>query len=157
MKLILRRERPQPSHKCTLGFLFVGSLSLVTIERPWIQAADPNDKGGEKNRSCVPLGTYKLVRHNSEAHPLTWALVNHELDVVHFEGDDHDPDEDRATCLLHVANYVHNVKGCIGPGTYTEIDPRFGHCVRESRKAMELLRKAVPWTDEHILEIVEAT
>jgi hypothetical protein len=157
VKATLRRESPRPGAKSTAGLLFVDDLTLVTIERPWIPAADPRrDRGGAKNRSCVPLGVYKLVRHNSEAHPMTWALVNHELDVVHYEGDDHDPDEDRATCLLHVANYVHNVIGCIGPGTRAEMDPRFGYCVRESRKAMELIRQALPWTDGHTLEIVEA-
>jgi hypothetical protein len=154
VKLILRREKPQPSNKCSLGFLFIGELSLVTIERPWIPSA--TNSGGMKGKSCVPLGTYQLKRHNSEAHPFTWALVNHDLDVVHYEGDDHDPDEDRATCLIHVANYVHNVIGCIGVGTRTEIDQRFGYCVRDSRKAMEMLRKAVPWTDDHSLEISEA-
>ncbi len=41
MKLLLRREPTQPDHRCTLGLLFVGDLSLVTIERPWV----PTDKG----------------------------------------------------------------------------------------------------------------
>lgn len=154
MKVILRREPKQPSAKCTLGLLFAGDLSLCTIERPWIPAADPaRDRGGLKNLSCVPPGLYRLERHNSETHPLTYALVNHELDVVHYEGDDHDPDEDRATCLLHVANYVHNVIGCIGPGTRAELDPKFGYCVRESRKAMELLRRQLGFVDGHTLEI----
>jgi hypothetical protein len=164
VKLLLRREAKQPDADCTLGFLFViddkGAplLSLVTMERPWIRDKDAGDLGGEKNRSCVPCGTYKLVRHDSPNHPKTWALVNHDLDVVHFEGDDGDPDEDRATCLLHSANYVNQVEGCIAPGTRTaKASPGHGstYMVCDSQKAMSLLRSLVPWTDDHTLEISE--
>lgn len=154
MKLLLRREPKQPSAKCTLGFLFLADLSLVTIERPWIPHATA--KGGAKGISCVPCGTYQLIRHNSEFHPMTWALVNHGLDVAHFDGDDTDAGA-RTAVLIHAANYVHELRGCIAPGTRTEIDDRFGYCVRESRKAMDLLKQRLPWTDEHTLEIVEAT
>ncbi len=155
MKLLLRREARQPSQKCRLGFLFgPGDLSLVTIERPWI----PHEigKGGTKGLSCVPPGTYKLERHNSDAHPMTWALVNHDLDVAHWDGDDTDPYA-RTVVLIHAANYWQELRGCIAPGTYTEIDHKFGHCVRQSRKAMDLLRQRLPWTDEHSLTIEEAT
>lgn len=162
MKLILRREPHQPDADCTLGFLFVTDdagaplLSLITMERPWIPAANPADKGGMKGKSCVPAGTYKLVRHDSPKHPKTWALVNFDLDVVHFEGDDHDPDEDRATCLIHPANYVNQLEGCIGPGTRTaKAPPGNGstYMVCDSQKAMGLLQALVPWTDDHTLEI----
>lgn len=161
MKLILRRERRQPSNACTLGFLFLpeAGLSLVSIERPWIPATDAkHDLGGMKNKSCVPLGLYRLVRHDSPKHPRTWALVNHDLDVVHYEGDDHDPDDDRATCVLHSANYADQLEGCIAPGTRTEVAPaeRGGFCVRDSRVAMEKLREVLPWTNGHTIEILEA-
>lgn len=160
MKLILPRERRQPSQACTLGFLLLPekNLSLVTIERPWIPAADPvRDRGGMKGKSCVPLGLYRLVRHDSPKHPRTWALVNFELDVVHHAGDDHDPDEDREEDLIHSANYVDQLEGCIAVGTRTEVAPsdRGGFCVRDSRIAMDKLRAALPWTDDHTLEIRE--
>jgi hypothetical protein len=155
MKLILRRESQYPGQPCTLGFLLLAGLKLCTIERPWIPASAAGDKGGRKNLSCVPLGVYQLVRHNSSRHQRTWALVNHDLDVVHYEGDDRDPDEDRATCLIHVANYVHQVKGCIGVGHRVQKDGD-GYKLCDSVKAMDLLRATVPWTDEHTLEIIEA-
>jgi hypothetical protein len=161
MKLILRREKPQPDELCTLGFLFIpGELALVTMERPWIPAGQAGDLGGKKNLSCVPLGTYRLVPHESKKHGRTWALVNHELDVVHFEGDDHDPDEDRATCLLHVCNYVTEIEGCIGVGTRAGHSPPDHVCrymVSDSRRAMNILRSHLNWPSEHTLEIVEAT
>lgn len=150
MKLILRREPKQPSHKCTLGLLFLGDMSLVTIERPWIP--HPVGKGGTKGVSCVPPGAYQLVRHNSDAHPMSFALVNHDLDVAHYDGEDKDPHV-RTVVLIHSANYVHELRGCIAPGTRTEVDPKFGYCVRESRKAMGILNARLPWADGHTLEI----
>lgn len=152
MKLVLKRELSQPSHDCTLSFLEVPEAKLVlcTMEPPWIPSA--TCKGGLKGKSCVPLGTYELVRHDSKKHPRTWALVNHDLDVVHFEGEDHDPDEDRATCLIHVANFARQLEGCIAPGLmHTLFNGE--HMVSSSTRAMDRLRNAVPWTDGHELII----
>jgi hypothetical protein len=146
VKLILRREPPRPD--CTLGLLFVGTLSLCTIERPWIPSAV--GKGGQKGVSCVPVGTYRLVRHNSDAHPMTWALVNPELDVVHFATD---ADPRRALVLIHIANWARELRGCIGVGTRAQSDSAGTHMVADSKKAMRLLQATVPWTDEHTLEI----
>lgn len=161
MKLLLHREKKQPDARCTLGLLFIpGAQSLVTIEPPWIPSPNPEDKGGVKGKSCVPLGTYRLVKHQSRKHGRTWSLVNHELDVVHYEGDDRDPDEDRATCLLHVANYVNQLEGCIAPGTRTaKAPPDKGsdYMVCDSSKAMNILHGHLNWPTEHILEILEAT
>lgn len=150
MRLLLRREPAHPD--CTLGLLTVGGLALCTLERPWIPS--PTCKGGLKGKSCVPAGIYRLEMHDSAKHPKTWALVNHDLDVVHFEGDDHDPDDDRATCLLHVANFVTQLEGCIAPGlTATLVNGQY--MVTSSTRAMDRLRSVVPWSNEHTLEIIE--
>lgn len=150
MNLVLERE-PNTPPGCTLGFLILPGVILCTMELPWISS--PTCKGGKKGVSCVPPGHYKLEKHDSPKHPKTWALVNHSLDVVHYEGDDHDPDEDRATCLLHVANYASQLQGCIGVGLAHAPAPEGGYMVTNSAKAMQKLRDAVPWTDEHWLEI----
>jgi hypothetical protein len=148
MNLTLHRESQHDD--CTLGILSVGALRLCTIERPWVPSA--TNSGGAKGGSCVPPGVYKLVRHDSPKHPKTWALVNHDLDVVHYEGDDRDPDEDRATCLIHVANYAHQVEGCIGVGlAHSMVNGLY--MVASSVRAMDRLRAGLPWTDEHTLEI----
>lgn len=161
MKLVLHREKVQPDARCTLGLLFIpGEVALVTMELPWIPAEKRDDLGGKKNASCVPLGTYRLVPHESKKHGRTWALVNHDLDVVHYEGDDHDPDEDRATCLLHIGNFVIDLLGCIGPGTRTAMAPPdkgSDYMVCDSAKAMNILRSHLNWPSEHTLEISEAT
>lgn len=152
MNLTLIRESNNPKD-CTLGLLHLPGLTLCTIERPWIPARDLNDRGGKKGESCVPPGYYRLVLHNSPKHPKTWALVNHGLDVVHYEGDDNDPDEDRATCLIHPANYAYQLQGCIAPGLAHAKAPEGGYMVTNSVRAMEKLRAIVPWTDGHTLEI----
>jgi hypothetical protein len=152
VKLLLRREKPQPD--CTLGFLDVPEvgLKLATIELPWIPSS--TCKGGLKGKSCVPVGVYRLVKHDSKKHFTTWALVNHDLDVVHYEGDDNDPDEDRATCLIHVGNFAAQVEGCIAVGLFHSVSNGL-HMVASSVRAMDRLRSLVPWTDGHILEITE--
>lgn len=143
MKLVLRREPPHSD--CTLGLLHAGDLTLCTIERPWIPS--PDSRGGKKGVSCVPAGTYRLERHNSDAHPMTWALVNPDLDVSHYPNGN-----DRSAVLIHPANWAFELRGCIAPGTRAEKSDR-GFMVVESRKAFRLLQELLPWTDEHTLEI----
>ena len=153
MKLLLRREPKQPSHDCTLGLLFLADLSLVSLERPWVPSAEC--RGGTKGISCVPVGTYRLVRHNSDAHPMTWALVNEDLDVAHFQAPG-DRRVLRTAVLLHPANWVFELRGCIAPGTRAGLGER-GYQVYDSRKAMKMLQDRMPWDDSHSIEIVEAT
>ncbi len=154
VKLTLHREKKQPDARCTLGLLFLGDLSLVTIERPWIPS--PNSKGGTKGISCVPVGTYRLVKHDTEAHPRTWALVNEELDVVHLP-DDSRNHLARSAVLIHPGNYSWDLRGCIAPGTRTAIDAKGNYMVCDSRKAMKLLQQRMPWTNDHELVIAEDT
>lgn len=158
MKLFLFRQKHQPSPDCTLGKLIVpdANLTLFTMERPWIPSTNPEDKGGVKFKSCVPVGEYRLERHDTTRKPRTWALVNHHLDVVHQENDDNDPDEDRATCLIHVANFARQLEGCIAPGlTIQKTGPDYW--VTSSVRAMNNLRGAVPWTNGHTLTIEDET
>lgn len=141
---------------CTLGVLTcadldgVSVLTLQTIERPWVPS--PQYKGGTEGISCVPAGVYRLECHNSEAHPRTWALVNPLLGVVHWPAEA--SEGDRTVCLIHVANYASELRGCIAPGMKTYVDEvRGSRMVTNSRQAMKLLQDKLPWTDDHSLEI----
>jgi hypothetical protein len=150
-RIHLHREKSIPENKdCTLGLLFIGEMQLCTIERPWIQAMD--SYGGVKGISCVPKGLYKLVRHNTETHPETWALVNRELDVVHFPGEGANPNA-RTAVLIHPANWAHELRGCIAPGMRTVRDAQGRFMVAESKKAMRMIQDALPWVDGHELLI----
>lgn len=151
MRLQLRRDYRHDT--CTMGVLSFSTPAddflCQTIERPWI--AMPGSRGGLSGKSCVPEGTYKLERHNSEAHPNTWALVNPELDVVHWE--DRERPHRRCLVLIHVANYARELRGCIAPGMGRTIDSDGTHMVTSSKLAMIELKRLLPWDDSHILEI----
>lgn len=78
----------------TLGRLTYGNENFYTVERPWI--------GNKPFISCIPDGLFALKRIDSPKFgPGMWEIV----DVL-----------DRTHILLHVANTVDDVVGCVGIG-----------------------------------------
>lgn len=151
MKLLLIRDFNAVD--CTLGRLHISApgqdFVCDTIERPWVPT--PLSPGGRKGESCVPRGTYRLERHNSEAHPDTWALVNSDLDVIHYE--DRDRPNARALVLIHAANYARELRGCIAPGMRRMVDATGIRMVTGSRLAVLEVKRLVLASDSHTLEI----
>lgn len=151
MRLLLRRD--YRADNCTMGVLSFSTPTedfvAQTMERSWIQM--PGSRGGLSGKSCVPTGEYRLERHNSEAHPNTWALVNPDLDVIHYEDRDHG--SKRCLVLIHVANYARELRGCIAPGFGRLVDDQGFHMVTSSKRAMIELKRLLPWDDSHTLEI----
>ena len=96
------------------GTLQVSDFFFATIERPWLP--NPNAKGGIPRESCVPTGLYAVVPHHTTNFPNTYALVNHDLGVYHQPTDVPPGQTGRAAILMHVANRVRDVVGCIGIG-----------------------------------------
>ncbi len=129
-RLILERKASTPTE--TEGFLTLpGGGVLATIERPWIEAGTP---GGKPFASCVPAGVYDLIPHTRGNGAEVVALVNEFLGVYYL--DDDVPDSGgRYLILMHVANWAHDVVGCIGPGLY-HADNNQGRMVASSGKAM---------------------
>jgi hypothetical protein len=139
--LLIRDAETTPGH--TFGRMRLGGEVVVqTIERPWL--------ANQKGVSCVPEGTYKLVLHNSENHPKSFALVNPLLGVIHW------PDaaypEARTAVLIHVANYASELRGCIAPGIVRGLSGSLGS-VLQSKTAMAIFNLLVPWTEGHTLTI----
>jgi hypothetical protein len=64
----LVREASSPNG--TLGEIFNpdGTHLCYTCELPWLN--------NDPQTSCIPIGTYTCVPHNSPAHPNTWELQN---------------------------------------------------------------------------------
>jgi Family of unknown function (DUF5675) len=150
VNLTLARLRGDGSR--TFGMLTIpGTLTLLTLELPWIP--DPMFKGGSPGRSCVPAGLYQLVTHDTPAHPKTWALVSPDLAVYHEPMDIPIHGMGRTACLLHTANLVNQLAGCIAvgdmPGVLTgEV------ALLDSGDAFGRLKALVPWIN-HTLLITE--
>lgn len=150
MKILLRRD--YSGYDATMGVLVVRDFAFQTIERAWVP--DPNGPAGRKGVSCIPPGQYELFPHDSEAHPKSFALVNHRLGVYHYPQDC--PPETqlvyRTAVLIHAANWAHELRGCIALGMTRRVSED-GWMVEKSREAMRLFHALVPWERGHELEI----
>jgi hypothetical protein len=137
----------------TLGWLYLGSLKLATLEEPW--RANPLGPGGTRRdginkESCVPDGTYRLEYHDSPKHPDCWALVNPDLGVWHQSTPPGLP-FGRTAILIHTGNTTLDTEGCLLVGLrHGRIDGT--PSVLESRAALAQLRARLG-TSNHTLEI----
>ena len=77
----------------TLGEGTVGNFRFVTLELPW--------KNNQRKVSCIPPGTYRGVKRTSPKY----GLHVHILDVP-----------GRDLILMHNANFVTQLEGCIAVG-----------------------------------------
>lgn len=139
-------QRTLQSSECTEGMIVLDSAVIYSLELPWV----PEDgfPGGFPDRSCVPAGLYDLALHDTAKHPKTFALVNRSLGVIH-EPDPAFPNA-RVACLIHVANTVADLEGCIGIGI------GHGACyISSSGIAFSYFRKDVPWVAGHTLTIID--
>lgn len=130
---------------CTRGKLTLpdGQI-LYTLELPWI--SDPASPGGAHSSSCVPKGMYQLVLHDTIKHPRSFALVNPDLGVIHEPNTAYP--QARVACLIHVANFLRDLEGCIGVGMSAD-----ACTLSASRTAFNAFNAQVPWVEGHTLEI----
>lgn len=77
----------------TLGKLFVGDFECFTLECPW--------KDNAVGESCIPEGVYD-VAPDEEGRYTGYP----ELQAV----------PGRTEIIIHPANWVHQIQGCIAPG-----------------------------------------
>jgi hypothetical protein len=142
----LTLQRTSQTADCTIGMLTLPQTDLCTLELPWVpEAGFPS---GAPDRSCVPAGIYQLVLHDTPKHPKSFALVNRALGVIH-EPDPAFPNA-RVACLLHVANFIRDLEGCVGVGTAVGAD----NCsILNSVIAYGEFTTAVPWVTGHTLTI----
>ena len=90
-----------------LGELYIDDVFYCyTIEKPW--------RDNKPFVSCVPAGEYKLEKFHSARYGETVVLVNPELDVVANKSEA--GEGDRYACLIHAANWSHQLQGCIALG-----------------------------------------
>ena len=136
MNLKLKLPRKFQNKKKTLGHLklYDGKdliLRLRTIEPPW--------RNNEQNVSCIPAGKYVAKVHHSPR--FGWSLW-----IQSVPG--------RSEILVHIGNYVHQLRGCIAPGLYhKDIDNDGIIDVASSGDAMKILEiylKNTGWVDIEI-------
>ena len=121
----------------TFGTLQAGDFSCCTVERPWLQNA--------RGRSCVPAGEYKLKLRNS-------GVVSRTSRGRHTQGWELTDVPNRTYIMVHIANVVSEVQGCIAVGH------RFGvvnnkWAVMNSRSAFDRLMDVLSYEDEHTILI----
>ena len=106
----------------TLGLLLVMDnvtkiFEFATIELPW--------RNNERQVSCIPAGTYQLTPTKHKKFG----------DCFLVEGV-----KGRDGIMLHAANFVSNVRGCVGVGmAHRDIDGDGRLDAAASRQAMSLL------------------
>lgn len=110
-------ERHAQNNKLTKGTLYTDSgRELQTLERPWLNNLP--------FVSCIPNGAYKISPWASPAHGPCYILEGE--GVGHTSGK-------RTHILFHVANYVHQLEGCIALGLKWR-----GDTLLNSKAAVEL-------------------
>ncbi len=124
-------ERYNYSETETEGHLWLNDEEfLYTLERPWIGDVP----GGLPFESCVPDGEYSLRQHIRPNGDSVFALWNPDLSVFYTK-QERGHDEGRYLILIHSANWVEQVVGCIAPGMVRTIAEN-KRMVRNSRQAM---------------------
>ena len=138
----LQLNRDYFTSYCTLGYLQdpVTGRKWATIERPWVPSS--YTPAGVKGASCIPLGEYRVMRYSSDAHPNVYALSAPNLDVYATEADvlPAKREYSRTRCLIHPANWAHELRGCIAPGKDRFKGPTGFWQVRYSRDAINEIR-----------------
>lgn len=126
----IKRWPPRPDG--TLGIFLDSNKALIcfTCELPWLN--------NEPDKSCIPAGTYQVIKHSTAAHPHTWELLG-------VPG--------RSGILIHNGNTEKDSLGCIVVGNRTsEIDGL--PAVLNSDLTLSVLRDELP--DNFTLTIMDA-
>jgi hypothetical protein len=117
-----------------------GEPFCVGVSRPWVD--------NKPFLSCIPAGDYSLVPWDSPKYGAVVAFVNPDL---HIYLDAHDVKDERARdkCLIHAANFPHELQGCEAPGVAVVRFAVHGWGVTHSRRTLERLRSR--WKDRRNL------
>ena len=88
------------------GEWYVNGESMCSnVERPWLM--------NQSNISCIPEGDYTIEPYDSPTHGECYIIYNESLGVTKFKNDK----GLRWGILVHTANLVSQLAGCIAPAT----------------------------------------
>lgn len=158
MLITLTRDASQPQPLVgTLGTIDAAGRKFATIEQPWL--ASPDGPAGVEFHSCLPTGTFRLEPRETDARGKHFILSNTALRVYRYPADIPSGKYGRALCLIHVANWAHELHGCIAPGKL-RLKPnapgnQFAEWMVESSKvALNELRTLLGSSYDHQLQII---
>jgi hypothetical protein len=86
----------------TFGRLTYGDFSCYTVERPW-------DNNNNKV-SCIPEGMYTIQKYTSPKFGSVYAVLGETVSLFP------DTTHKRSAVLIHPANVMSDLEGCIGLG-----------------------------------------
>jgi hypothetical protein len=96
MNVVIKRLQYLPNETLGVGTVFSGTdvkYMFKTLELPWLD--------NKPQVSCIPAGKYKVIQRTSEKHGPHWLVLN-------VPG--------RELILIHSANYIVQLRGCIAVG-----------------------------------------
>ncbi len=105
--------------KATIGH--VPELGIWILERPWLD--------NKRNISCIPEGTYQIA-------PDQEGRFTGYQELQDVPG--------RSEIIIHAANYVHEVQGCLAPNMSIEISGDAQVRGVDPRKALDMVRELAP-------------
>lgn len=117
-----------------------------TLERPNLHNQRDDKTTPENDSSCIPEGRYICKRYSSPKHPDTWEITGV---------------PNRSKILLHPANTIDQLLGCIAPckqildmnpENKPNFDPKLKWYASQSRDGFAALKKEIG-DEDFILEI----
>jgi hypothetical protein len=135
----VKLERFMYSDMGTFGVLSINNTPVcLTVERPWLD--------NQPNISCIPEGFYKLGLRDS-------GIVSRTTKGRHERGYEVRDVPGRTYIMIHIANSMSDLKGCIGVGK------RFGWMtnklgVTTSAITFDEVMTALLPEEEHTIEII---
>lgn len=120
--MLARLIRYNQNDKQTLGALSYGKYIWHTLELAW--------NNNEKEKSCIPAGTYKVYRRYTAKYGFHFILQGV---------------KDRSFILIHVGNRYNHTLGCILVGQKLADINKDGYTdVIQSKEAMAEMLKVLP-------------
>lgn len=96
------------------GVMLVDGTPLCSLERPWLPSGEFPD--GEPMESCVPAGLYNIIKEFSPKYGKgMYYLINEDIGI-YLRKEDRQEEWQRWGCMLHPANWVKQINGCVALG-----------------------------------------
>ena len=134
MNIYLERYGSTPHG--VFGELVIGDHMFYTVERPWLD--------NKPFKSCIPNGEYDLKPFTRQNGDKVYALVNE--DITYHE----EPGCTRYSVLMHKANTMDDLAGCIAPGTGLGFIKNKWAVLNSSFSMGEIMRLLPEDEDHHI-------